>query len=318
MMEQEDKIISIQNKISTFAKNYLWVTLEILLCVCYCAYGIFTLKPSNESILVVLANCMFSLTIGTAIKFLSTSQGIMSGENSKIYLAVLTEYNKKAKSLDGKNDKLEYYVYYKNTNRLMLKRKMLLESKKVLNITYEEYLKGVDFSRFTDKKMRKEAKKLIKKVDRTTIKSITVTMINSPTFKEKFSDDSEILTINTKKYTSKTMAKSIVSTLLIGIIPAYFIPYLKDGIDVGKIIITALTIILYLVLAIVQYINGYNFVVNSMRAKILLIMNYIDEFVLICENNPELLGIKEKEETIKEEKIWLPQIVLSENINNKE
>lgn len=288
-------------KIGEFLKNNIITIVLVILCVVYILRGLISIDDNDRTWQEIIGDGLLAFFVSVTIKILMRQKGINSGFSSEKFISTANAYGKALEdNVSQYTIECEKYCLYKNKVRLREEqRKYLLKN----GLDYKKFESGeydIQFSSITNRKERKSKQKILKKCRNLKIYEYTTVMITNAYDNNDIED--KILSQTAKRYKTKSAA----TNFSIGILCMFLFGYYgitKGAFDIYNIIWCSVQIALYLVLGVIEQINAYEFVSETLRGKIKRIISIIDDFTNVRTQKPSLLNIFEEEENDgKEEK----------------
>lgn len=265
------------DKVSAFFKNNMVTLILILVCIVYIFRGVANIEYSGKTIFEIVADTFITFIVGITIKSLMGKNGIMSGRMSPKYLRTTKLYGEQLDSITHNVEHLDMYCDYKNW--LALRRKQTTILRKA-GLTYRKFSLG-DYDDSNDP----EVIQAVKKAREVDIFPITSFMILNVI--DASEEHSKILKLDVKTYEKTKLRNNMLIGASIALL--FGLCSLEKGVwDWSGILWTAIQTVLFLALGCLEYMNGYEFISETFRGKIIIVISFIDEFKNLLEKRPDI------------------------------
>lgn len=273
---------------SQFIKDNIVNLILILICLVYILRGLVSIGKTGKTWAEIIADGLLAFIVSISIKILMRKKGLIQGFNSDKFIATTNAYGKAiVDNIDGHTEELEKYCQYKNDERLRIEQKAFLLKN---GLDYEMFEKGEYDNRFMNEPNRNIRRKKIKLL--TKCRNIHIYKYTSVLITNAYSNaesESKLLSQSSKKYESS----NAISNVLIGLVIMFLFGYY--GIKSGNadelwknVIWCSIQVTLYLVLGIIEMLNAFDFVTETLRGKINRVISIIDDFTTMRLNHKEL------------------------------
>lgn len=255
-----EEYVSIQARLNNFVRKNVFDIAIAVICLMRIVYGLTEIEKTGNTIAEIVADSAIAFLFSTILCRLFEGKGLSAGENSKIYQASLEKYETAKEGAGKWISNLEGWCRKYTKKRYIEKMTAKLLP---LGLTYEQYVKQeYDETKFTDTQ-----KKRFDKLKNVKVQNITTEILMSG---ESESDQEDI---NYKKATKRAFVKRSTKNgtstkIVLSILFGYFtLPPIVQWDWAGAIwalFHTALTI----GVSVIGYLNAYNFMVETVRAKL--------------------------------------------------
>lgn len=265
------------DKVSSFFKTNMVTLILILVCIVYIFRGVANIEYSGKTIFEIVAETFITFIVGIAIKSLMGKNGIMAGRMSPKYLRTSKLYGEQLDSITHNVEHLEAFCDYKNW--LFLRRKQTTILRKG-GLTYRKFMDG-DYDNTDDP----EIKSVIKKAREADIYQLTsFTILNVIDASE---EHGEILKLDVKAYEKNKLKNNMLIGSCIALL--FGLCSIEKGVwNWSGILWTSIQVVIFLSLGALEYMNGYEFISETFRGKIIIVIAFIDEFKNLLEKRPEI------------------------------
>jgi magnesium-transporting ATPase (P-type) len=281
---------------SEFIKSNLVNIAIVLICFAYVLRGLITIGATGKTWYEIVADGLLAFMVSVSIKVLMRKKGLNNGFMSDKFIATTNLYGKEIQDkVDGNTDQLEKYCEIKNEYRLKYEqRNFLLRN----GLDYETFEKGEYDSRFErepNRKIRRKKVNLLKKCRNLRVYKYTPVLITNAYSNQE--TEEKLLKQSRKQYESS----KAVYNIFIGFIIMFLFGYY--GIKSGNIeelwkniIWCTLQVALFLAFGVIEMLNAFDFVTETLRGKINRVISIIDDFNTMRMNHPEYFVRKENKE----------------------
>lgn len=304
-------------KMNTFFKKNLSNFVVAIICLVYIFFGLVQIGINKNDWWNIAAYFGVAFMVGFTIKAVWSESGIQDGLNSQPFIEKISFYGEKKASISKFSEELDPFCEYENKTRLKQAREDYLFK---FNLKYDKYIKGA-YNKQIDELYEKSQKrhdrnwqkahnleKILKNVEKINVYQYTFLLITNAYDSESAKGDNEKKTLSASlpkfRITSKT--RGIFTHLLNAILFAAF-TLTMGTLNWASLIWYCFQVAVFLINGQIAYSQGYNYVVQNMRAKVERVINIIDEFINIRDKNPGIfeekikINLREEEENKENE-----------------
>lgn len=283
----EDKTKTKTEVFSEFIKQNLVNLVLVLLCTVYILRGLIQIGETGKTWYEILADGLLAFLVSISIKILMRKKGLNNGFASDKFIATTNEYGKQIQDkVDGHTEQLEKYCLVKNDYRLKLEqRNFLLRN----GLDYETFEKGEYDSRFErepNTKVRKKKINLLRKCRHIKVYQYTPVLITNAYSNQE--SEEKLLKQSRKQYESSKALTNFFIGLIIMFLFGYYGVKSGNVEELWKNVIwCSIQVTLYLILGVIEMLNAFDFVTETLRGKINRVISIIDDFDSMRINHPE-------------------------------
>lgn len=273
-----------KNKITSAIKDKLQVIVIVFLSLIYILHGLFSFEETEKTVLEVLGEIAWSVTIGLVITVMFTGQGLKDGRTTELFKSSLKAYAEAKDKATPYFDRLATWCSYKNTHDLEIKKKEMLESS---GLNYRAYQTG--YYEAHPEKLNEDQVKVIEEVKKCTILRITQRELLSDMPRNQFSEKHRFGE-TVFEYKTKDTFVEIISRLGIAIVCGLYTLEPAASADWAGLVWNLLQIAVWLGLGLQKYSNSKYFMEYEYRQSHLVQKTELfNEFVVTMQNNPNVI-----------------------------
>lgn len=279
----------LQDRAGEFFKNHI---IDLAIFVAICAYMFKALAEveilQKDIWKVVLETGLFT-AVGLIIKFLMMKRGIMMGLRDPNYIETMKAFGSQLMGISNKIEYLGEFCERVNEENMRQARKDLLLN---YGFTWEQYQGKAPVEEW-EKADFEKCKKRMKKLKVYKIKKQVLTSESGEKmFRQQYS-----LGKNIHSFETVATSQSIVWVVVFGLFSTYVGFTFIDGITLGTVISAVVQGAVMLLLGVWSLWNGYVFITQDFRNRIIMKTNYLNEFDnLYTENGRKEEGTQPNEE----------------------
>lgn len=273
----------LQDRAGEFFKNHI---IDLAIFVAICAYMFKALAEveilQKDIWKVVLETGLFT-AVGLIIKFLMMKRGIMMGLRDPNYIETMKAFGSQLMGISNKIEYLGEFCERVNEENMRQARKDLLLN---YGFTWEQYQGKAPVEEW-EKEDFEKCKKRMKKLKVYKIKKQVLTSESGEKmFRQQYS-----LGKNIHSFETVATSQSIVWVVVFGLFSTYVGFTFIDGITLGTVISAVVQGAVMLLLGVWSLWNGYVFITQDFRNRIIMKTNYLNEF----DNLYTEMGRKDRE-----------------------
>lgn len=254
-------------KIGDFIKRNIYNFVLILVSVVFIFKDMVVLEAGKKSIEQIISDGLISFFMGMSFNIILGKKGILSAQLTKEYQDTLWAYSQQIELTDDKCNLLDAFCEKKNEAKIRRFQTRILSRGR---IRYEQFVIGDS----EKSNLTREQKKYWKKASRIKIHLLSPDNLLSETDTSYEKGEKEE-TLN--EYEKKKNFKDASTKILVALVFGYFSVSALNG-DVSALLWGAVQISLWLVLAMLSYIQNYTYVKDVYRQKIIRKTNLLAEF----------------------------------------
>lgn len=254
------------DKTILFFRRHVYNILLFVIAVAFLFKDIVELQQSGKTLPEIVASAFISFAIGTAFNIILGKKGIIAGKNTQIYIDAITRYSLEIGKTDEYIDKLDDFCERKNEQRVKMAQLKILRTER---IKYDDFINKPMEEVCATKQQRKCWRKALN----VRIQHLTPDNLLSET-DGRYERGKKELTLN--EYEKRQNAQDALVKIVFAFIFGYYgVAFVGNK---ENIIWGALQIGIWLLMAILKYIQNYSYVTDVYKAKLHRKINYLIEF----------------------------------------
>lgn len=274
-----------KRKFGEVIKDEIQKIIIILVSSIYILQGVFNLETKDTTILDILGNIGISIVIGITISSCLREMGIKDGRNDEIFISSMKTYGATKEKATKYFDKLSSWCHFKNEQELEFKKKDIIQS---AGLSWKGFKTG--YYEGHQDKLTDNQKKAIE-----TAKKCRIARLESEELLSDFPKNDKHIDKKfgetQKDFKSRDTLSNILTRLLTGIISGlYVLQPILNAETLANILWHAVQIAIWLTFGVIKYYSAKSFMIDEYRqSHIILKTEYLNEFVVTMENNPDVI-----------------------------
>ena len=281
-----------QDKAGEFFKNHI-IDLAIFVAIsAYMFKALASVEILQKDLWEVILETGLFTAVGLIIKFLMMKRGIMMGLKDANFMATMQSYGEQLVKISNKIEYLGAFCEELNEENMRQAQKDLLLN---FGFSLEQYQGKAPVEEWEKEDLEK-CRKQMKKLKVYKIKKQVLTSESG----EKKSKKQYSMGKTIPSFETKATRHSIVWVIVLGLFTTYVGFNFVDGITLGTVVSAVIQGAVMLILGVWSLWNGYVFITQDFRNRIIMKTNYLNEFDnLYTENGKK--GSNEQKEGEKDE-----------------
>lgn len=254
------------DKTIAFFRKHVYNILLFIIAVAFLFKDVVEIKQSGKTVPEIIASAFISFAIGTAFNIILGKKGILAGKSTTVYIDAITRYGQEINKTDDYIDKLDEFCEKKNEQRIKLAQLKILRMER---IRYEDFASKT----MNEVCVTRQQKKCWRRATKVKIQYLTPDNLLSET-DDRYEKGKKELTLN--EYEKRQNTQDAITKMAFAFIFGYY-----GVVFVGNrenIIWGALQIGIWLLMAILKYIQNYSYVTDVYKAKLHRKINLLIEF----------------------------------------
>lgn len=254
------------DKTIIFFRKHIYNILLFIIAVAFLFKDVVEIKQSGKTAPEIIASAFMSFAIGTAFNVILGKKGILAGKNTRVYMDAIERYSQEISKTDDHIDELDEFCEKKNEQRIKVAQIKVLRTER---IKYDDFINKP----MEEVCVTKHQKKCWRKALKVRIQYLTADNLLSET-DSRYEKGKKELTLN--EYEKRQNAQDAFTKILFAFIFGYY-----GVVFVGNkenIIWGALQIGIWLLMAILKYIQNYSYVTDVYKSKLHRKINLLIEF----------------------------------------
>lgn len=285
-----------QDRAGEFFKNHI---IDLAIFVAICAYmfkALAEVEILQKDIWKVILETGLFTAVGLIIKFLMMKRGIMMGLKDANYMATMTAFGEQLIKISNKIEYLGEFCEEVNEENMRQAKKDLLLN---YGFTWEQYQGKVP----VDEWEQADFEKCKKRMKHLKVYKIKKQVLTSESGEKRFRQQYS-LGKNIHSFETVATSQSIIWVIVFGLFSTYVGFNFIEGVTLGTIISAVVQGAVMLLLGVWSLWNGYVFITQDFRNRIIMKTNYLNEFDnLYTENGKKGVNVQPKKEGEKDEPI---------------
>lgn len=297
VLAKENALASRKKKFGEKLRDNIQKLLIFAVSVVYVFQGLFSLTKKDISVLEILGDIGLSIVVGAIISAQMNSMGIKDGRKSEIFESSMKSYGEaKAKSTKY-FDKLQAWCEYKYSIELEAKKKDIILS---AGLSWKGFKVG--YYDEHNERLSEEQKKQLERAKTAKVEKIYAGDLLSDSNKDKtlFGRTFGRFGKSEKEYSAMVNASDVFYKVSMGIVCGLYMlkPIFSEQIA-ANMLWNALQILIWLAFGSMKYANAKYFMEFEYRqSHVIQKTEYINEFFITMENNPQVIENFDEEQSI--------------------
>lgn len=254
------------DKTIIFFRKHIYNILLFIIAIAFLFKDVVEIKQSGKTVPEIIASAFLSFAIGTAFNVILGKKGILAGKNTPMYLDAISRYSQEINKTDEYIDKLDSFCEKKNEQRIKLAQIKILRREL---IKYEDFISKP----MNEVCATRQQRKCWRKAVNARIQYLTPDNLLSET-DTRYERGKKELTLN--EYEKRQNAQDSFTKIIFAFIFGYYgVTFVGNK---ENIIWGALQIGIWLLMAILKYIQNYSYVTDVYKSKLHRKINLLIEF----------------------------------------
>lgn len=274
-----------KKKFGDILKDEIQKIIIIVVSIIYILQGVFSLETKETSILDILGNIGLSIVIGITISNCLRGMGIKDGRNDDSFVASMKAYGLAKEKATKYFDKLSSWCHFKNEQELEFKKKDIIQE---AGLSWKGFKSGY-YDTHQDK-LTEDQKKALEEAKKCRVAKLESEELLSDFPKSDKSVEKKFgETQNDFKRRDTVM--DVATRLFTGIISGlYVLQPILSAETLANILWHAVQITIWVTFGVIKYYNAKSFMLDEYRqSHIILKTEYLNEFIVTMENNPDVI-----------------------------
>lgn len=301
-MDLQETGKNVKTKAKQSIKDNMQKLLILAVSALYVAQGLFSLQQRETTVIEVLGNIGISLVVGIFISSCFNSMGLKDGRNSELFVGSVKAYGVAKEKATPFFDKLSAWCDYKNTQDLLSLRRTIIQEaglnwKAYRFGYYDEHQEKLNDRQKEAIKNAKNAK-ILKLNSQELLSDLPITTKGKIPF---FGSESKKFGEDKADFQRRTTITNAITKIGMGLVCGLYtlIPLItKDNAQeyIAGVIWHSTQIAMWLIFGYVQYFGSKSFMEDEYRqTHIIQKTEYLNEFVITIQNNPDIINNEEEE-----------------------